>query len=275
MYKSIDKLQHSFLDFNQPFYDYYGYVYQLCAFLTFRNRISFESMHLLFEGQQDSREICADCYVKSPNNFSQRNIMHVIDIHRVDDTVFKNILKNIVRAKKERLPLLITPKDDADATIMNIEKVRNICSALEMEADLIDIKIKRNEELELLIEKLENVIREHREEKHSLSEKTYTNLFNSLAHWGQALSEKAWAVWKLHEIEVKPLCKLHDIKITQEMVERFVKARNDITHRGTTGIEQEVANTGYILLGLVYCCTLTRLGMKSEEIRNIMNKGLI
>ena len=95
-------------------------------------------MHLLFEGQQDSREICADCYVKSPNNFSQRNIRQVIDIHRVDDTVFKNILKNIVRAKKE-----------------------------------------------------------------------------------------------------------------------------------------EVANTGYILLGLVYCCTLTRLGMKSEEIRNIINKGLI
>ena len=81
-------------------------------------------------------------------------------------------------------------------------------------------------------------------------------------------------VWEQQEANLSPLINKYNIEITQEKIYRFVKARNDITHKGFSGISEEVANTAFALMGLIYCCTLTRLKMKQEEIRYIMGKRL-
>ena len=52
----------------------------------------------------------------------------------------------------------------------------------------------------------------------------------------------------------------------------FVKARNKSTHNGFTGMDEDVANTAFVLMGLVYCCALTRIKVSTELIKDIMGR---
>ena len=210
------------------------------------------------------------------NPVSPRNVLDIIPIRYVDDTVFVNIMLNIIKADKEHkgLPLFITPKDEIDAKTMDVGKIRNICSALEMELDLGGVRLETNPQIKKLIDSVKKVIKEHREGENKLSDKTYDNIGGNISHWNQPLVERACRAWEQHEAILLPLINKYDIEITQEKIYKFVKARNDITHNGFTGLNEEVANTAFALMGLIYCCTLTRLKMKPEEIRYIMDKRL-
>ena len=66
-----------------------------------------------------------------------------------------------------------------------------------------------------------------------------------------------------------------EFTITSKNIEDFVKARNNITHNGFVGISDEVAVTAFMLRALVYCCTLTRLGMDTRRIKDMMMRGLM
>lgn len=86
------------------------------------------------------------------------------------------------------------------------------------------------------------------------------------------MAERAYNAWKQHEDKMQPLLKLYSIDIDQEKIEMFVKARNNITHNGFTGMDEDVANTAFVLMGLVYCCALTRIKVSTELIKDIMGR---
>lgn len=88
------------------------------------------------------------------------------------------------------------------------------------------------------------------------------------------MAERAYNAWKQHEDKMQPLLSLYGIDIDQEKIEAFVKARNNITHNGFTGIDEDVAKTAFVLMGLVYCCTLTRIKMPMELIKDVMGRRL-
>lgn len=259
------------------FRDYYGYVRDLCSFLTFRDNVTFEKIYLLRGSTYNNREEYAECFVKNLNGIEQRSVMDIIPIRRVDNTVFKNIILNILRFDDKDykgLPLFIAPQDDRDAEIMNLGKIRNICSALEMELDLGGVNIESSDEMKNLLSSVKKIIKDHRNGSQPLSDKTYDYIFGNIAHWNQPLAERAWDAWKQHEVEMDKFTDKYDLKVTQEMIQEFVKTRNNITHNGFVRISDDVCNTAFCLLGLIYSCTLTRLGMKSEEIQYIMGRKL-
>ena len=183
---------------------------------------------------------------------------------------------NILKQDKNHkgLPIFITPKDDRDAKIMDVGKIRNICSALEMELDLGGVRLKSGSNMKVLIETVKKDVKEHRDGKEPLSSKAYDYIFGNISYWDQPLAERAYNAWKQHEDKMQPLLSLYGIDIDQEKIEAFVKARNNITHNGFTGIGEDVANTAFVLMGLVYCCTLTRIKMPMELIKDVMGRRL-
>ena len=108
-----------------------------------------------------------------------------------------------------------------------------------------------------------------------MCEKMYGNIFGNIAHWAQPLANRVCKAWDQYISELEPFLKRYDIPITHENIEGFVKARNNITHNGSTGVSDEVANTAFALMGLIYCCALTRLGVNSKAITDIMTRGII
>lgn len=269
--------------------NYYNQVCDLCSFLTFRNSVSFEKISLLKRNQEKINVAFAECYMKEPDVISHRKWLNIIQLRSLEETVFENILKNMAKMDDEHkgLPLLIIPKDDRDAHTMDIDKIRHICSALEMELDLQGVRLKKSPEIDGLIKEVKKLVKEYRkeqnklldgqesQEKNNMRKKMYDNIFGSIAHWDQPLANRVCKAWDQHISELEPFLKRYDIPITHENIEGFVKARNNITHNGSTGVSDEVANTAFALMGLIYCCALTRLGMDSKAITDIMTRGII
>ena len=269
--------------------NYYNQVCDLCSFLTFRNSVSFEKISLLKRNQEKINVAFAECYMKEPDVISHRKWLNIIQVRSLEETVFENILKNMAKTDKKHkgLPLLIIPKDDRDAHTMDIDKIRHICSALEMELDLQGVRLEKSPEIDGLIKEVKKLVKEYRkgqnklldgqesQEKNNMRKKMYDNIFGSIAHWDQPLANRVCKAWDQYISELEPFLKRYDIPITHENIEGFVKARNNITHNGSTGVSDEVANTAFALMGLIYCCALTRLGVDSKAITDIMTRGII
>lgn len=269
--------------------NYYNQVCDLCSFLTFRNSVSFEKISLLKRNQEKINVAFAECYMKEPDVISHRKWLNIIQVRSLEETVFENILKNMAKMDDEHkgLPLLIIPKDDRDAHTMDIDKIRHICSALEMELDLQGVRLEKSPEIDGLIKEVKKLVKEYRkgqnklldgqesQEKNNMRKKMYDNIFGSIAHWDQPLANRVCKAWDQYISELEPFLKRYDIPITHENIEGFVKARNNITHNGSTGVSDEVANTAFALMGLIYCCALTRLGVDSKAITDIMTRGII
>lgn len=260
----------------KAFYDWYGYVCDFCSFMSFRNNISFERIYLLRDTQYEMYDSFAECYVKKDGDVSQKKYLNNIPVSYLSKDVFCEMLKNIIKIDEEHkgLPIFITPKDDRDANLITIDKIRNICSALEMELDFCGISKCNDTKIQNLKNSVKELIKNHRKGTDKLTEKEYSYIFNSISHWGQPLSERAYCAWCLHEGHLKKMIEMYDLSITKEKIEAFVKTRNKITHDGFTGIDENVADTAFAIIGLIYCCTLTRLKMKSDEIDSIIKRDI-
>lgn len=273
----------AFLDilFDNPkdyktFYNWYGYVCDFCSFLTFRNNINFEKIILLRQTPNNRNEEFAECYVKSEGDVSLRKFINIIPVSYIENSMFNEMIMNILKQDKKHkgLPIFITPKNDKDAKIMDVGKIRNICSALEMELDLGGVRLKSESNMKVLIETIKKDVKEHSNGKDPLTSKEYDYIFGNISHWGQPLSERVYNSWKQHKDNIQPLLSLYGIDIDKEKIEAFVKARNNITHNGFTGIDEDVAITAFGLTGLVYCCALTRIKMPIELIKDVMGRRL-
>lgn len=253
-------------------YEYIKYVHSLCAFLTFRDNIGYEKISLLYDEHYEF----AECFVKYPDELVSRDFMNIINLRSLDENILKNIIFNIMAVDEEHsgLPIPIIPKDKRDAVMIDVGKIRTICSVLEMELDNSGVKIDENVEMINLVSSVKDVVKDIRKNS-KLSSKTFDYIFGNISHWGQPLAEKIWAAWNQHYEEVQILMDVYNVRIDEKKIQGFVKARNSMTHAGATDISTELAETAFILMGLIYCCTMTRLGFSSEQIKDIMRRRLI
>lgn len=276
----------------QTFNDYYGYVTTLLEFLTFREAAPFEEIGLLNKYTEHSFVKFADCYVntsidifannsKTGQNEAERQIrnsMNSISVHLLSDDVFGNIIHSIMGTNKKNvaLPIAIIPKDDRDAGIITSEKIKCICSTLEIEMNAAGIKLNKGDELESLIKDIKNVIKEHRDsEDNGLTSKTYDNMFNSISHWGDSLADRAIEAWYQNEAFLRPWLSLIGISISEKDIAAVVKARNDITHRGFQNIDENIAQTAFVMIGIIYVLALKRLKVKDGIIKDLMNRRIV
>jgi len=262
----------------ETFYDYYGYASDILAFLTYRRNIFFESIKLLTRHPEFGLSSFAECYVKYEEPASVWDMVRVISVKPFTDEMFKKLLISSMAKSKEcvGLPTGIIPKDDEDAVMMTVNKIRNICSALETEINATGVKSVKNAELENLINDIKDVIKAHRkqsDEEHKLPDKTYDNIFSSISHWSDPAADRFIRAW--HENEDLSLTSGWDIVLFDKDIEEFVKVRNRITHSGQRELTEQIANTGIALSALAYSLTLQRIGISRESVRAIMERRLI
>ena len=55
-------------------------------------------------------------------------------------------------------------------------------------------------------------------------------------------------------------------ELKREHIEEFTKFRNDVTHGSYRVLTISIAETAYVMSGLVYCCMLKRIGFDMEQI---------
>jgi hypothetical protein len=264
------------------FYNYYGYVCAVTSFLTFRAELSFDEIILMADGSKRGMTETAKCYIKTEKAISTRSMMNVLPINLLTDDMFSNLVYSEMctelNKKVIRLPISIIPQNDSDVFLISTDRIRNICSCLEVEMDAAGVKISKNEELTHLISEVKNLVKSHREGKigaEPLPKKTYDTISNSIMHWGDSTADRAIAAWNNCQNELKPFVCMKRIKIDDKDIAGLIQTRNDITHRGFRDFSQKDAETAVAMMALIYCLALKRIGLSAELIKDLMTRKLI
>lgn len=273
------------------FYNYYGYVTTFLSYLTFRVAAPYEKILLLYKDSKYGLRDFAECYIN--NNWSfwsneytlqqKTTISHVrkphlsLTIHELSDESFSLIMHSIIKDNNAiGLPIAIIPQNDFDALQVTPNKIKTICSMIEIEVDAQKIGLKKNAEFNKLIKEVKDIIKSYKEnDDTTISTKTYDKLFGSIAHWGNTLSDRTIEAWHLSENILGKWLEYKNIIISDENIERTVQARNNLTHRGFQLLDENIYTTTIALLGLAYVLSLKRMKICDVTIYNLITKGSI
>ncbi len=258
-------------------YDYYGYVSTIASFMTYRSNVSFERVTLVRKYEACYTCEIAECYIKNVSTATERKTMNSISVRFLSEQSFKNLVLNVAQADKKHkfLPVEFLPNDDMDFGLLTKDRLKNICSALEVEMDMAKISASKQEELNNLIGKIKDIIKANRKGGETqIPESTYNNIFNSIGHWGDSVTDRAIIAWDNHKDEISPLMCGLGINMTVEEIHKniakFVNARNKITHEGFGELDEVLAETAILLSALVYCMSLTRLEIEKDMIAGFL-----
>ena len=186
-------------------------------------------------------------------------------------TCVTNLLDSIVDNKpnKPRFNIGFIPEDDKTAAYITSIKIREVCSALESEMELSKIQVQQEKAFEELVEKLKDIVKEDRDGVHSLNDpKSYDYILGTLRHLSGALADRIENCF----FEYQPLMGEY---ISRKQIDELVKYRNTITHGSFMPLDNKLAETTFVLMKLVYCCILKRIGLADKAIKELFKWHLI
>lgn len=96
----------------------------------------------------------------------------------------------------------------------------------------------------------------------------------NMQYWDLSLADKIEILYSKHSTE---LCKLPSLNccVDKRLISEFVKYRNDVTHGRHRIINQDIANTTYVMGALAYCAFLERMGLDSKTISDLCQSKIM
>lgn len=244
---------------------WYKLIVKLVIVLVGQKNIEFDKIQVCFD--YNDKKICADLFVNiQKQDPVQKASFYAISINKV----------------KDKLPLLLQkldmgeftidflPASNDDAKIMNIDYIKNICTALELEYNLSKKDLNSNRKKDIVIDNLiryiKGEIKNYKSNNSELSDKTYQSILSNVSRWNLTLSERIYCLYEENKIILEKIFSEKNFKITPEKIQDFVKCRNDSTHANSVWLTEEVAKTAYCLKALIYINFFKRIGLSEEEI---------
>ena len=257
----------------QAFPEIFGYILNMCQFMTFRYNIRFEKITLKDKCNQfpEFMDSIAECYIRYEySQYTEKRSHRCLSFKTLGACV-TNLLDSIVENKpnKPRFNIGFIPEDDKTATLITSIKIREVCSALESEMELSKIQAQQEKAFDELVKKLKHIVKEDRDEVHSLTDpKSYDYIFGTLRHMSGALADRIENCF----FECQPLMGEY---ISRKQIDELVKYRNTITHGSFMPLDNKIAETAFVLMELVYCCILKRIGLTDKVIKDLFKRHLI
>lgn len=257
---------------------YYNTVVSVLRFLSFRENVGFERIAFLKKDNTISDDFYleyAQCQILSSGSLTQRDSQRCISFRMLDSERLSKLFETIMRETERKSSYCISflPEDDSKALSVNNDKIKATVSAIECELELAKLKLPKDEKMEALKKQVISIVKES-EDKSELNEKAYSVIYGSIDHWGDSLSDRINEIYLLHKDEMAVFLKdLPEYDFNKAEIEKLVIYRNDITHGRYRVNNLDVACATLCLMALVYCCILTRIGMKKDHIINIMESG--
>lgn len=257
----------------QTFPEIFGYVLNMCQFMAFRRNIRFENIALKYKCEQfpEQMDSSAEChiYYDYPQD-TEKSSINCLSFDTLGACV-TNLLDSIVDNKpnKPRFNIGFIPEDDKTVAFITSIKIREVCSALESEMELSNVQVQKEKAFDDLVKKLKNIVKEDRDGVHSLTDpKAYDYILGTLRHLSGALADRIEKCF----FEYQPLMGEY---ISRKDIDALVNYRNTITHGSFMPLDSKLAETTYVLMKLVYCCVLKRIGLTDKVIKELLYNHLI
>lgn len=251
---------------------HYHKICKLLSFMTFRSNVDFDKVSLIQHPEaENSLPLKWNLYYKCEKDCSNKPIMHCLSFHDLKDNIAN--LFNLIYSSTEKKPsylLDFIPENDSSFGHINNDTIKAVCSALECELEFSEISSdEESQKIQQLAEQIKQLVKEHRTSASPLSPKSYDKIFGSIRHWSMATSDQINQLYLQHHQALLNLPVRVNTLLSAEDISAFVSYRNDITHGRYRVSNQRIAETTFVLEGLVYCCLLARIGLKENVIERL------
>ena len=261
-------------------------ILAMLSFMTGRKNVGFDSITLSrYEPDKYLYAKTADVFLKNESiELTQKKYYENITVEDLG-ACFANLFKlcyntytnsshNI--SDEQRIPpLSFLPENDKDANCISNIKIREICTAIEHELRITkDINVKQNEAIEELRTIIKQQIREYRKTNHTITNDAYNLINNTITEWSISLRERVVALCTKYSNELSILNSAYD-KINEQNIKDFVDYRNSTTHGVQASLTKSIAETGFCLSGIIYCCVLDRIGVERTKIEQICREKIL
>lgn len=170
---------------------------------------------------------------------------------------------------KPQFSLGFIPESDEDVDYVTRMKIREVFSSLESELEIKKVVTKNEDAFQEIIEKLKQVVKDHRiNQRGILDDKSYDYIFGTLNHMVGSLSDRIKTCLYKYQ-------SLLEQDISEDEIDRLVKYRNTITHGSYMMLDKRLADTTFLMMELVYCCILERIGIADDTIKELINKRIL
>lgn len=257
----------------------YNLLMKICRFMTNRKNVGFDEVCLyqIDDGTGKWFKFADGFLDYQYDNFTNKKYQQNILFDDIDECIVN--LHSVMSADTEGKATYLFDfyaDNDKDYSILSDGKIKNICSSIECELDVVtDLKDDENTNLADLIKSVKEVIKQHRKSDKKIEDKTYDMIFNSMSHWGMANSRKIYLLYKKQDYYMIILNEKAKLSCTEENIAAFVKYRNDITHGRYRTLDSVIAETAYALMALAYCCFLLRMGIKDDKLKLLFETNRI
>lgn len=243
----------------EKLFTYYNIVHSLLSFLIGQTNIDFEVSLQKRDDKNLYGQIAVCKFFNNFKNFCNRSHNNVISLNLVNDKFSKII--EIFSEEKYYLDFLA--EDNNKVNIVDYERIKNICSALEYEFKSNNFQLPKT-----VIELIE-IFKKLIDERIDKEEKLYDYLNSSVSCLDQPLAEKIYAIYERYKAQIDSISNHHpqfkSAGLTKDNISKFVKLRNNITHC-CPKINMEDADIFPLLECLVYFSISERIGFTPMEI---------
>lgn len=255
----------------------------LISFMTFRQNVYFDHVYLERKKKFKDHENFildkyAECFIKGPEIVDkQRERIKCITFDGLlPESVAK--LYEIINArdlKKYSCYVNFIPKSSREAAYINVTQLREVCTSIELEANLAHIHASNENSLKELTTKIKDIIADS--QKHNeLTEREYSYIQGNISHWSALATELAKKLFDENKESVSYLLKtINKDDLTEDDIQAVIRVRNSVTHTGTYSFTETEGNTVMVMMGVVYSAILKRCGVDPEDIKKIFEKGFI
>ena len=247
--------------------------------MTNRENVGFDEVRLYQINEETGAWVrFADAFLDYPyDSFTDKTYKQNILFENISNCIVKlhDIMSANIEGKANYL-LEFYATTDKDYFILSDDKIKNICSSIECELDFTeDLNVDENVNLTNLIREIKNLIKNHRNSEEKLEDKTYDMIGSSMSHWEMANSRRIYLLYKKQEKYMQVFQKIMGMSCSENTIASFVKYRNDVTHGRYRTLDSTIADTAYVLMALVYCCFLQRIGIGEDDLKKIFEENRI
>ena len=265
--------QHTYNEFIK----HYLRILDMLSFMTYRRNIGFDNIFLRNEKNNINVLLdYAEVRIHENEQRTQKHYFNNIPFEIISDNIsqFLDILYN-VKDNKPSYNFGFIPEKDKNVFLYSPIRIKEICSALECELSFLEDPNKlENKSLLELKNKIKEIIKDYKKENKEISDDTYQTIYGSMAYWTQPLSDRICTLYHKYQAEIINMLPNNSL-ISDNDIKAFVKYRNDITHGRHRILTQRLAETAYILCGVIYCSFLSRIGVENETILDLCKNRMI
>ena len=243
-----------------------GNVRSILSFLIFRNNLSCNKIYLTKKDENGRNILIAEVHIEQ-NNPTNKNNRNCLSVNLFQDHL-SSLFTTMFDSKIGTMSYI--PEKDSESNMIKAVEIKEICSALEYEIDHTDgLLSDEDKSLNVLIDQIKTIVKEHRDSDNPLPERTYDLIFGSMSHWSQSLTNQIVALRDKHAEAISKCEEQYRLQFSDESIASFVKYRNNTSHGDVLELSQGIAETAIMLKCLIYCNVLSRVGMNETEIAAI------